>query len=190
MDAASLEQAVREVGPLRRARVAGPGVHGLSGESGERHPFQPGQRVVLGQDDRHGLVAHRLVAEPRPQRRGQPREPAEGGVEAARDQFTGGVGQSALVTRHQLLLGRERPGPLQDQAAGGQARGVEVDQQRAGLPEGGQQVVLGLEDPAGVRQQPLAVGRRRHLPGGADEQLGAQFPLQARTSLLSACWAT
>ncbi len=50
----------------------------------------------------------------------------------------------------------------------------------AGLAGGerGEQVVLSGEDAARVGQQALAVRGQGDLPGGADEQLGAQLPLQ------------
>lgn len=76
------------------------------------------------------------------------------------------------------MLGGEFAGPVQDPAAGDQARRVQVHQQGPRLAEGGEQVVLGLEGTAGVRHQPLAVGRQRDVPGRPHEQLGAQLPLQ------------
>lgn len=134
--------------------------------------------MVLGQDHRHRLVAHGLLFEARPQRRRQPREPSEGHIEAPGEQFGRGSRETALVAGHQLMAGRELAGPLQHPRPGAEPRGVHVDQQRPGLPERGEQIVLRRERPPGVRHQPLPVRRQRHLPGGPDEQLGAQLPLQ------------
>ncbi|CAM5680880.1 hypothetical protein SVIOM74S_10296 [Streptomyces violarus] len=171
-------QQPREAGPLRRPGIAGTRVDGLAGQLGERHLRQRGQPVVLGDNHSHRLVPHGLVVEPGPQRRVQPGEPSERRVQPAREQLLGGPGQAALVAGHQLMPGGEFTRPVQHAARCDQARGVEVHQQGPGLVEGGEQFLLRLEHAAGVRQQPLSVGRERHLPGGPHEQLGAQFPLQ------------
>ncbi len=176
-----LEEAPREVGPLRGPRVPGTRVHGLTGQFGQRHLGQGRKPMVLGQDDRHPLVAHRLLVQPRPDRRVQSREPPEGHIEASGQYLRGGPGQPAFVARHQVDVRDEFTSPFEDPAAD-QAGAVDVHQQGPlGLrspPERGEQRTLRLQDPARVRQQARAVGCQRHLAGGADEQLGAQFPFQ------------
>lgn len=73
----------------------------------------------------------------------------------------------------------ELTGTFQD-AAVGQARAVEVDEQWAGLgAEGVGQRVAGGQHPARVRQEALSVRGEGHLPGGPQEELHAQLAFQA-----------
>ncbi len=179
LDAAAGEEPGGEVGPLGGALVPGPGVDPLPGECGERHFGEVGERVVLGQDHGHRLVPHELGAEPRPQVGREAAVAAEGGVEVPGEDGARGAGEAALVAGHQFEVGGEFAGPAQD-ALVGEAGAVEVDQEGPGRgPEGLAQLVVGGEHAARVRQQALAVGGEGDLPGGPDEQLGAQLALQA-----------
>ena len=128
-----------------------------------------------------GSYRHGLLLQPGPQHRVEPREPPERRVEATREDLPRSAGEPALEAGHQLAAGGELTGPVED-PAGEQARGVDVDEERAfALPprEGGQQLVLRLQHAPRVRQQPLAVRRQGHLPGRAYEEFGAQLPFQA-----------
>ena len=131
------------------------------------------------QDDRHRLVAHGLLVQPRPQRRVQAGEPAEGGVEPPGEHLARGAGEPALEAGHQLTAPGRVPAPGAAPGARCQPRRVEVDEQRPGPARrrrSSSSWAASTRRAYGSSRSPSA--GQRHLPGGPYEELGAQLPLQ------------
>lgn len=134
--------------------------------------------MVVAQQDGQPLEADRLVRQPRPYRRIEPCHPAEGDIEPPGQDLRRRARQPAQIARHELDPGRLAAGQP-EQPVARPHRGADVDQQRARLDRPGRaEVVVGGDHPAGVRQQPFAVGREGDLPGGPYEQFRTEFALQ------------